>query len=78
LGRRFGRTPPFRKLSAATCPLPQYMDYSVRHFYEKWREERGETRSYNWVRLTLQGSDLAEKAPARGKHRRKRERPFPG
>lgn len=56
-----------------------YMDYSVRHFHEKWREEHGGTRSYNWFRLTLQGSGLAEKAPSRGKHRRKRERkPLPG
>ena len=52
----------------------KYRDYSIRHFYEKWVEKHDEKRIYNWVRLTLQGSDLAEKLPGRGKHRKKRER----
>ena len=57
----------------------EYRDYNIRHFYEKWVEKHDGKRSYNWVRLTLQGSNLAEKLPGRGKHRKKRERkPLPG
>jgi hypothetical protein len=52
----------------------KYADFSVRHFWEFATEKHGLEVSYNWARLVLQAAGLAEKAPARGKYRRKRER----
>ncbi len=51
----------------------RYSGWTVKHFYAKYREEKGK-RSYNFVRLALQRQGLVEKAKRRGAHRRKRER----
>jgi hypothetical protein len=51
-----------------------YPDFSVRHFYEKAVEKHGLELSYNWARLVLQEAGVVQKAPGRGKYRRKRER----
>jgi hypothetical protein len=57
----------------------RYWDFTAKHFYEKLVHEHGFTRSYNWVRLTLQEYSRIRPAPRRGAHRRKRERrPLPG
>ena len=32
----------------------RYFDFTAKHFWEKLTSEHGITRSYNWVRLTLQ------------------------
>lgn len=57
----------------------RYWDFTAYHFWEKLVAEHGCTRSYNWVRLTLQGHDRIKPAPRRGAHRRKRpRRPLPG
>jgi len=57
----------------------RYWDFTAKHFYEKLVSEHDFTRSYNWVRLTLQARGRIRKAPRRGAHRRKRERrPLPG
>jgi len=52
----------------------RYWDYTPRHFHEKLVAHHGFTRSYNWVRLTLQGHGRVRAAPRRGAHRRKRPR----
>lgn len=52
----------------------KYADYSVQHFWEKATERHGIEIGYTWCKLTLQAAGLAEKAPRRGKYRRKRER----
>lgn len=52
----------------------RYADFSVRHFWEFATEKHGLKISYKWALLVLQKAGLAEKAPARGKYRRKRER----
>lgn len=52
----------------------RYPDFSVKHFYEFATEKHGLKLSYTWAKLVLQEAGLAEKAPARGKYRRKRER----
>ncbi len=52
----------------------QYWDYTPKHFHEKLVEPHGFTRSYNWVRLTLQSRGRIQPAPRRGAHRRKRPR----
>jgi len=51
-----------------------YADFSVRHFWEQATERHGLKLSYTWTLLTLQAAGLAEKAPARGRYRRRRER----
>src|SRR3989338_9339782 len=51
-----------------------YPDFSVRHFYEYATEEHGLKISYNWARVVLEEAGIVMKAPARGKHRRMRER----
>jgi len=52
----------------------RYPDFSVKHFHEFVTEKHGLRISYTWAKLVLQGAGLAEKAPTRGKYRRRRER----
>jgi len=80
-----------KRLSQASCrraPVDEVLDvarqyeryrgWSVRHFYGKYREARG-SRSYTWVKNTLQSKGLVCKAAKRGVHRKHRERsPLPG
>ena len=48
----------------------RYWDFTAKHFHEKLLDEHGFTRSYNWVRLTLQAhgrktsGTAARRAPA--------------
>jgi transposase len=51
-----------------------YHDFSVAHFHEFATQKHGIEMSQTWMRKLLQDAGLAEKAPARGKHRRARER----
>ncbi len=56
-----------------------YDGWNIKHFYSFYRDRHGGTRSYSWVRSTLQKAGLVKKAPGRGRHRRRRERaPMPG
>ncbi len=52
----------------------RYRDFTAKHFWEKLVEDHAFTRSYNWLRLTLQAHGRIRKAPRRGAHRRKRPR----
>ncbi len=52
----------------------RYWDFTARHSWEKLVAEHGVSRSYNWVRLTLQAHGRVRPAPRRGAHRRKRPR----
>lgn len=76
---RAGR-PRARRVSVETiaevCRLKRdvYPDFSMKHFHEKVTEEHGLTLSYTLTRSVLQDAGLVEKAPGRGKYRRKRER----
>ena len=69
-----------RRIPLATleqlCQLrrERYADFSVQHFWEKATEVHGLTISYTWAKLALQAAGLAEKSPARGTYRRRRER----
>ena len=47
--------------------------WNVKHFHAWYRKEGG-TRSYTWVKERLQEAGEVEKASARGKHRKRRER----
>jgi transposase len=52
----------------------KYCNFTVSHFYEKWKYEHGGERSYTWVKNQLQRNELIKKAKKRGAHRRKRPR----
>ena len=52
----------------------RYDDFTAYHFWEKLVAEHAFTRSYNWVRVTLQAHGKIKPAPRRGAHRRKRPR----
>jgi hypothetical protein len=74
LTRRRRRVP--AKTIEELCRLrrERYGDFSIRHFYEFATEKHGLKLSYTLTRSVLQAAGLAEKAPGRGKYRRKRER----
>lgn len=69
-----------RRISLKTieelCRLKKevYPDFSVKHFYEYAKQRHKLSLSYNWARIVLEEAGIVEKSPARGKHRRKRER----
>lgn len=64
------------KVITELCRLKKevYPDFSLRHFYEYAVAKHKLDISYNWARIVLEEAKIVEKAPARGKHRRKRER----
>jgi transposase len=80
LGRPSGRRVPVDTvMEMLTLFDTQYWDFTAKHFWEKLASDHGFTRSYNWVRITLQAHGRTRRAPRRGAHRRKRERrPLPG
>ena len=51
-----------------------YPDFSIQHFYEQATEKHDLKLSYTWARVVLQEAGIVEKAPGRGKYRRRRER----
>lgn len=76
---RTGKAQPRRipvEVEQQVCELKRelYPDFSVRHFHQFITERHGVALSETWARLILQKHGLVPKAPARGKHRRKRER----
>lgn len=76
---RAGRSMPWRVAPETVeelCRLKRelYADFSIRHFYQFATEKHGLKLSYTLARDILQVRGLAERAPGRGKYRRKRER----
>lgn len=56
-----------------------YYDFNVKHFYRFYKEKHKGSRSYTWVKNTLQANRLVSKLKKKGKHRKRRLRsPFPG
>ena len=56
----------------------RHAGWSVKH-YHAWYRRDGGTRSYGWVKQTLQAAGVVPKAPKRGAHRKRREpAPWPG
>lgn len=52
--------------------------WNAKHFHAWYRRDGG-TRSYTWVKSKLQEAAAIQRAPAQGKHRKRRERsPLPG
>ena len=68
------KAPTDEVLRLTTLYKERYDGWNIKHFYSFYRHHHGGTRSYTWVRNTLQQARLVKKAPARGKHRRRRER----
>jgi transposase len=57
----------------------RYDGFNVKHFYRFYRYHHDGSRSYSWVKNTLQASHLVKKSSKRGKHRKRRPRaPYPG
>jgi hypothetical protein len=69
-----------KRIAVATiqelCRLKRevYPDFSIQHFYERATEKHALKLSYTWARVMLQEAGIVEKAPGRGKYRRRRER----
>lgn len=56
----------------------RHQGWSAKHYYAWYRRDGGQ-RSYTWVKNRLQEAQLITKAPAKGAHRKRRERsPWPG
>ena len=56
----------------------RHTGWNVKHFHSWYRRDGG-TRSYSWVKNTLQAAGLIAKASKRGVHRKRRARaPLPG
>ncbi len=51
----------------------KYRGWNVKHFYSWYRRDGG-TRSYTWVKNTLQSQRLVVKGKKKGSHRQRRER----
>ena len=79
LGRAsFRRVPVDEAMAMVERYRDRYQGWRVKHYYS-WYQREGGTRSYTWVKKTLQERGLVSKAPKRGVHRKRRERsPFPG
>jgi hypothetical protein len=52
----------------------RYVGWNVKHFYSFYKKEHSGSRSYTWVKTTLQKEGLVTKSKKRGTHRKKRER----
>src|SRR3974390_3898688 len=82
--RRLGKPSPKRVPLATVEEIlrlyqEQYVDFNVRHFHEKLREQHHVRLSYTWVKQALQAAGLVKKTRQRGGHRRRRpRRPLPG
>ena len=68
------RAPVDEVVRTETLYRERYEGWNVRHFYSFYRRRHAGTRSYTWVKNTLQRAGLVAKVRARGKHRRRRER----
>jgi transposase len=75
-----GQRPGWRRIAIATIAKvlalkrEKYFDFSVRHFHEQLVEREGVKVSYSWTLRLLEEAGIVQKAPARGKYRRRRER----
>jgi transposase len=57
----------------------RYEGFNVKHFYSFYKNHHNGSRSYTWVKNTLQTNKLVQKTSKRGKHRKRRPRaPYQG
>ena len=67
------RAPVDEALGLVEKDRSRHEGWNVKHFHGWYRKEGG-TRSYTWVKKTLQENGAVQKAPGKGKHRKRRER----
>ena len=77
--RRAGRPMPRRVPAEVVQKILElrkgrYSAFNLKHFHDFLRERHEVTVSYTYLKNLLQMTGLADRAPARGKHRRRRER----
>lgn len=68
------RAPVDEVLSLEALYRERYDGWTVKHFYERYREEHQGERGYTWVKQRLQAAQLVTKGKRKGAHRRRRER----
>jgi transposase len=84
LDRRMGQVsaklaPVDEVMALSSLYRSRYSDWAVKHFFDFYQAEHRGTRSYTWVKNSLQQQGVVVRAKRRGAHRRKRERrPLPG
>jgi hypothetical protein len=61
-------------LSLEALYRERYDGWTVKHFYERYRDEHQGERGYTWVKQRLQTAQLVTKGKRKGAHRRRRER----
>ncbi len=72
------RAPVVEVLALANDYKKQHLGWNVKRFYNWYRRDGG-TRSYTWVKNSLQSKGLAPKGTKKGAYRTHRERaPLPG
>jgi hypothetical protein len=72
------RAPVDEVMAVADLYKKRYSGWNVKHFYGRYRKELG-SRSYTWVKNTLQSKGLVSRKAKRGTHRKQRDRkPLPG
>lgn len=69
----FRRAPVDEVMAVVDRYQTRHRGWNVKHFYS-WYRKAGGSRSYTWVKNTLQSSGLVIKVRKRGAHRRRRER----
>jgi hypothetical protein len=73
-GKRRCRIKPATIAELLRLKRERYAEFSVQHFHEFVTEKHKLKVSYTWTKHVLQEAGLVERAPGRGKYRRKRER----
>ena len=74
----FRRAPVDEVMAVTGLYETKHQGWNVKHFYG-WYRGSGGSRSYTWVKNTLQSKGLVPKTAKRGVHRKRRERsPLPG
>ncbi|HLB42973.1 MAG TPA: helix-turn-helix domain-containing protein, partial [Gammaproteobacteria bacterium] len=74
LNRISHRRAPVDEVMALTSLYDNYRGWNVKHFFSFYKNKHFGTRSYTWVKTTLQKEGLVTKSSKRGAHRKKRER----
>lgn len=74
LSRISHRRAPVDEVMALTMLYDNYRGWNVKHFFSFYKTRHSGTRSYTWVKTTLQNKGVVTKAAKRGAHRKKRER----
>jgi transposase len=61
-------------IALTTLYESRYSGWNVKHFFSFYKKAHNGTRSYTWIKTTLQKEGFVAKSSKRGVHRKKRER----